>query len=105
MTGVPRRAAIDQGTFLFLWGEALIYPPRSDVAIDCGLFHTFSDADRVRFERSLHRTLRAGASCCSAPTSSSRASWVPAGWPGSDLRVPPDLAGSSSGLEWPGVDA
>jgi SAM-dependent methyltransferase len=31
-----------------------------DVAIDCGLFHTFSDADRVRFERSLHGTLRAG---------------------------------------------
>ena len=31
-----------------------------DVAIDCGLFHTFSDADRVRFERSLRRTLRAG---------------------------------------------
>jgi SAM-dependent methyltransferase len=30
-----------------------------DVAIDCGLFHTFSDADRVRFERSLHGTLRA----------------------------------------------
>jgi SAM-dependent methyltransferase len=32
-----------------------------DVAIDCGLFHTFSDADRVRFERSLQRTLRPGA--------------------------------------------
>ena len=31
-----------------------------DMAIDCGLFHTFSDADRVRFERSPHRTLRAG---------------------------------------------
>ena len=31
------------------------------MAIDCGLFHTFSDADRVRFERSLHRTLRVGA--------------------------------------------
>src|SRR5665811_376405 len=30
-----------------------------DVAIDCGLFHTFSDADRVRFERGLHRTLLA----------------------------------------------
>ena len=29
-----------------------------DVAIDCGLFHTFSDADRVRFERSLHRAVR-----------------------------------------------
>jgi 2-polyprenyl-3-methyl-5-hydroxy-6-metoxy-1,4-benzoquinol methylase len=32
-----------------------------DVAIDCGLFHTFSDADRIRFERSLHATLRPGA--------------------------------------------
>jgi cyclopropane fatty-acyl-phospholipid synthase-like methyltransferase len=29
-----------------------------DTAIDCGLFHTFSDADRIRFERSLHGTLR-----------------------------------------------
>jgi len=32
-----------------------------DIAIDCGLFHTFSDADRTRFERSLHRILRASA--------------------------------------------
>jgi 2-polyprenyl-3-methyl-5-hydroxy-6-metoxy-1,4-benzoquinol methylase len=32
-----------------------------DVAIDCGLFHTFSDADRVRFERSLRAALRPGA--------------------------------------------
>ena len=32
-----------------------------DVAIDCGLFHTISDADRVPYERSLQRTLRAGA--------------------------------------------
>ncbi|MFI5259291.1 MAG: class I SAM-dependent methyltransferase [Candidatus Limnocylindrales bacterium] len=32
-----------------------------DTAIDCGLFHTFSDADRIRFERSLHGTLRRGA--------------------------------------------
>jgi ubiquinone/menaquinone biosynthesis C-methylase UbiE len=32
-----------------------------DVAIDCGLFHTFSDGDRVRFERSLRRVLRVGA--------------------------------------------
>ncbi|HEY8870816.1 MAG TPA: class I SAM-dependent methyltransferase [Candidatus Limnocylindrales bacterium] len=31
-----------------------------DTAIDCGLFHTFSDADRVVFERSLHRALRPG---------------------------------------------
>ena len=32
-----------------------------DAAIDCGLFHTLSDVDRGRFERSLHQTLRAGA--------------------------------------------
>jgi SAM-dependent methyltransferase len=32
-----------------------------DVSIDCGLFHTFSDTDRIRFEQSLHATLRAGA--------------------------------------------
>ena len=32
-----------------------------DVAIDCGLFHTFSDADRIRFEKSLQRILRPGA--------------------------------------------
>jgi SAM-dependent methyltransferase len=32
-----------------------------DVALDCGLFHTFSDPDRVRFKRSLHQTLRPGA--------------------------------------------
>ena len=31
-----------------------------DTAIDCGLFHTFSEPDRVRFERSLHGTLRPG---------------------------------------------
>ena len=31
-----------------------------DVAIDCGLFHTFSDPDRTRFERSVHRVLREG---------------------------------------------
>jgi len=31
-----------------------------DVAIDCGLFHTFPDPDRVRFRRSLHATLRPG---------------------------------------------
>ncbi len=32
-----------------------------DIAIDCGLFHTFSDADRTRFGRSLHRILRVSA--------------------------------------------
>lgn len=32
-----------------------------DVAIDTGLFHTFSDVDRMGFERSLHAALRPGA--------------------------------------------
>jgi SAM-dependent methyltransferase len=32
-----------------------------DVAVDCGLFHTFGDAERVRFARSLHAVLRPGA--------------------------------------------
>jgi 2-polyprenyl-3-methyl-5-hydroxy-6-metoxy-1,4-benzoquinol methylase len=32
-----------------------------DVAIDCGLLHTVSDPDRIRFERSVHAALRAGA--------------------------------------------
>ncbi len=31
-----------------------------DVVIDCGLFHTFGDAARVAFERSLRAVLRAG---------------------------------------------
>ena len=31
-----------------------------DVAIDCGLFHTFSDPDRVRFDQGLRQVLRAG---------------------------------------------
>ncbi len=31
-----------------------------DTAIDCGLFHTFSDDDRRGFERGLHGALRAG---------------------------------------------
>ena len=32
-----------------------------DSALDCGLFHTFPDSDRRRFERSLHAVLRPGA--------------------------------------------
>ena len=31
-----------------------------DTVIDCGLFHTFSDKDRVDFERGLHQILRSG---------------------------------------------
>ncbi len=33
---------------------------RFDTAIDCGLFHTFSDEDRPIFERSLSRAVRPG---------------------------------------------
>ncbi len=33
---------------------------RFDTAIDCGLFHTFSDEDRPIFERSLRRAVRPG---------------------------------------------
>jgi SAM-dependent methyltransferase len=47
----------------FVVGDALALETlgRSfDSAIDCGLFHTFGDADRVRFERSLHEVLRPG---------------------------------------------
>jgi SAM-dependent methyltransferase len=29
-----------------------------DTAVDCGLFHIFSDGERVRYERSLRRALR-----------------------------------------------
>lgn len=32
-----------------------------DSAVDCGLFHTFADPERVAFERSLHSILRPGA--------------------------------------------
>jgi SAM-dependent methyltransferase len=49
-------------TFLVADALALEMLERTfDVAIDCGLFHTFSDADRVHFEHSLQRTLRPGA--------------------------------------------
>ena len=51
-----------EATFVVADALALEALERSfDVAIDCGLFHTFSDADRVRYERSLQRILRAGA--------------------------------------------
>ena len=49
-------------TFLVADALALASLERTfDVAIDCGLFHTFSDADRLRYVRSLHQALRAGA--------------------------------------------
>ncbi len=48
----------------FLVADALVlemFGGTFDVAVDCGLFHTFSDGDRVRFERSLKRILRPSA--------------------------------------------
>jgi SAM-dependent methyltransferase len=34
--------------------------PRADALVDCGLFHTFGDADRPRYAASVARVLRAG---------------------------------------------
>ena len=49
-------------TFLVADALALEALGRSfDAAIDCGLFHTLADAERISFERSLAGTLRAGA--------------------------------------------
>ncbi len=62
---LARAKAIERGIAVeFLVADALALEGLGrtfDEAIDCGLFHTFSDADRVRFERSLHATLRPGA--------------------------------------------
>lgn len=58
-----RKARVSGASATFLVADALELERlerKFDVAIDCGLFHTFADGDRVRFERSLHRTLRAG---------------------------------------------
>jgi SAM-dependent methyltransferase len=47
----------------FLVGDALHLGKlgtKFDSAIDCGLFHTFSDEDRVRFRSGLHEVLRPG---------------------------------------------
>ena len=58
------KARLRASTATFLVADALALEGLGrlfDAAIDCGLFHTFSDADRVLFERSLRRTLRSGA--------------------------------------------
>lgn len=57
------KARLRGNSAMFLVGDALALEKLGrtfDTAVDCGLFHTFSDADRVRFERSLHGTLRVG---------------------------------------------
>jgi SAM-dependent methyltransferase len=60
--GEKARQRSSAATFLVADALALETLERTfDVGIDCGLFHTFSDADRVRFERSIQRILRPGA--------------------------------------------
>ena len=57
------KARLRGSSATFVVGDALALEKLGrtfDVAIDCGLFHTFPDADRVRFERSLRHALRAG---------------------------------------------
>jgi SAM-dependent methyltransferase len=57
------KARLRGSTATFLVADALTLEGLGrtfEAAIDCGLFHTFSDLDRVHFERSLHGTLRAG---------------------------------------------
>jgi SAM-dependent methyltransferase len=53
--GIPATFVVGDALALTALGRTF------DVAIDCGLFHTFADPDRPRFERSLHETLQAGA--------------------------------------------
>ena len=57
------KARLRRSSATFVVGDALALGTlgrRFDTVVDCGLFHTFSDADRVTFERSIHDTLRAG---------------------------------------------
>ncbi len=57
------KARLRASSATFVVGDALALATLGrtfDTAIDCGLFHTFPDADRVRFERSLHEVLRTG---------------------------------------------
>jgi SAM-dependent methyltransferase len=55
------RGEDSRATFLVADALALDRLARTfDTAIDCGLFHTFGEPDRLRFERSLHATLRPG---------------------------------------------
>ena len=55
-------ARASEATFLTADALALERLGRTfDVAVDCGLFHTFGDAERIAFARSLHGVLRPGA--------------------------------------------
>lgn len=52
---------LDAATFIV--GDALALDELGmtfDTGFDCGLFHTFSDAERIRFERALHGVVRPG---------------------------------------------
>jgi ubiquinone/menaquinone biosynthesis C-methylase UbiE len=58
------KAAARRSSATFLVADALELPGLGrtfDVAVDTGLFHVFSDPDRVRFERSLREVLPEGA--------------------------------------------
>jgi SAM-dependent methyltransferase len=59
-----RRKAIERvGRVTFEVADALDLGPTGltvDVALDCGLFHTFTDAERPVYARSLHGILRPG---------------------------------------------
>jgi SAM-dependent methyltransferase len=57
------KAAARAGSARFLVADALELETLGhpfDTVIDCGLFHTFTDDDRERFARSLHRAVRPG---------------------------------------------
>jgi SAM-dependent methyltransferase len=57
-----RDRGLDAATFVVADALALETLHRTfDTGFDCGLFHTFADEERVRFERGLHAVLRPGA--------------------------------------------
>ena len=56
-----RDRGLDAATFLVADALALETLDQTfDVGFDCGLFHTFADAERVRFERGMHAAVRPG---------------------------------------------
>ena len=58
------KSRLDGGRAEFLVADALALDRLErtfDTSIDSGLFHTLSDPDRIRYERSLHGVLRPGA--------------------------------------------
>jgi SAM-dependent methyltransferase len=66
VAGARRKAAERGSTAEFLVHDALRLPElgrQFDTVLDCALFHVFTDADRVRYERSLAGVMPAGARC------------------------------------------